>query len=168
MFKRHQTKNTVKLAWECKENCKYFHLHASFGCFVNIYTKKVLSCFKFKLELLMVQTCCFALYRWSIEKGWLMMCLILLSHICQPFSQSMRQLFLCKSINDLNLRDLSLSHTHTHTHTLQNYHTLTCRAAFTCTFWPQIWTKAVLFGVAGVLAGVASPVSFSPISKTTL
>ena len=63
-LKRHQTE---KLSWSDSENVKKIANIPS-ACFIwlfyeYLYIQKVLSCFKFKLELLRVQTRCFALYQ---------------------------------------------------------------------------------------------------------
>lgn len=63
---------------------KYFHLQASFACFVNNCTKKPFSASN-------LSSCWFILYWWRAKKGWLAMCLILLLHIPVLFMTSLTQ-----------------------------------------------------------------------------
>ena len=54
-------------------------LQASFCCSVSTDTnEQVLFCFE--SELIRALPCCFALCQWRGKKGWLLMCLVILSH----------------------------------------------------------------------------------------
>ena len=52
--------------------CKYFHLQASFGSFINIYTKEVLFVLFFasNFQILREQPCWFALYEYKAGRRW--------------------------------------------------------------------------------------------------
>ena len=71
-----------KLAWKQK-TCKSFHLHSSFDCSIDSYTKEAPFCFK--SEFLRAQPCWFTLYQWRAEKDCLMRCFILLLHMLALF-----------------------------------------------------------------------------------
>ena len=60
---------SVQLKSQCRF-CPTFSLPASFGCSVNIYTKRLPFCFTF--EPLRVQPCWLGSYQWRAEKDWLL------------------------------------------------------------------------------------------------